>query len=363
MSVRSVSLAVLALVTTSAVAQIVPDALYYRFNEGAGTLSANAAFPGVGTPQGTLGSAMSFGPGRIGTALVGTGATAATNNFATGWTLNLAGTSWTMELWLNLNPSSASLNYLLGVGIGGSFRMYSGATPGTGTIFFTGSGLSSITATGAIPNAGVWTHLAYVFNNSVAPPTVQVFVNGIGGTPIAQTGTLTLGNVGPFTLGGQLAGSAGLNGYMDEFRMWLSARTPAEILANYNQEILNENILASTTTGGGAGYLSISLTAISPTATEGFLLVTSQATGPLGLGPLFGIVPDALTWSVFSSPLVPGNPLHFPIGFPGVFPDQPFTVPPGTLSFLAGQTWDTATVLLTAGPTYVSRSNVSRIVW
>jgi hypothetical protein len=124
-----------------------------------------------------------------------------------------------------------------------------------------------------------------------------------------------------------------------------------------------ENILVATTSGGGAGDLGISLTSISPGATEGYTLVTSAAIGALGSGPMFGIWPSAVTFDGINSPLAPGNPLHFTVGTPGIFPDTPFIVPSPVLSFLAGQTWDLVAVVLAPGLVYLGRSAPNRLNW
>jgi hypothetical protein len=164
-------------------------------------------------------------------------------------------------------------------------------------------------------------------------------------------------------VGSQLTGSNGLAGMMDEFRLWNVARTPAEILASYNGELFDENIFVATTTGGGVGDLSLSLTAINTTAVEGFTFISATPAPFVGGGPLLGIIPDALTWPILSLPPSVGNPLHFLVGIPGVYPDVPFVVPAGSLSFLAGQTYEMVTMLLGPGLTWAGRSDVQRLVW
>ena len=44
-----------------ACAETVPDGIYYKFNEGSGTTTANLAFPGVGSPVGTIVGSLSWG--------------------------------------------------------------------------------------------------------------------------------------------------------------------------------------------------------------------------------------------------------------------------------------------------------------
>jgi hypothetical protein len=124
-----------------------------------------------------------------------------------------------------------------------------------------------------------------------------------------------------------------------------------------------DNILVATTTGGGTGDLFLSLTMITPGAVEGYTLATTTTVGPLNSGPLFGIWPSQLTFDVINTPVAVGNPLHFLVGIPGVFPDAPIFVPAPALAFLAGQTWDVVAVVLGPGLTYLGKSTPNRLVW
>ncbi|HYC78267.1 MAG TPA: LamG-like jellyroll fold domain-containing protein, partial [Planctomycetota bacterium] len=181
-------------------AQQVPEILYYKLNDGGGTLALNEASPGAGFTQAVVNGAFTFGPGQLGGGLVGTGQTGANAYVDTGYTLNLQGTSWTLEFWYT--PTSyPSLQYLMGVPVGGSFRVY-GAAQG-GSITLTGSGLGTVSATGAMPPIGTWVHIAYVFDATTTPPRVTPYVNGAPLAPVNQTGTLTL-NTGAFRLGSQI---------------------------------------------------------------------------------------------------------------------------------------------------------------
>lgn len=121
--------------------------------------------------------------------------------------------------------------------------------------------------------------------------------------------------------------------------------------------------LFGTTTGGGAGDLTLAVVNLPGAVTEGFTLVTSSTIASPGSGPFFGIWPDAVTFQGIAVPAAVGNPLHFVTGVPGAFPDSPFVVPPGTLSFLGGQVWDAVLVGLAPGFVYVNRTNVVRLNW
>ena len=120
---------------------------------------------------------------------------------------------------------------------------------------------------------------------------------------------------------------------------------------------------SAVTTGGGTGDLTLSLINVPAAVSEGFTLVTASTMGGVGSGPFFGIWPDGVTFSGIGSPAAVGNPLHFVAGVPGVYPDAPFAVPAGTLSFLGGQVWDAVVVGLAPGLVYINRTNAVRLNW
>jgi hypothetical protein len=121
------------------------------------------------------------------------------------------------------------------------------------------------------------------------------------------------------------------------------------------------NFFSAVTSGNGD--LTMSLTMISSGATRGFTLLSFNTALPVGAGPFFGIYPDANTWSVFTMPQFPGNPFHFPVGPPSVYPDIPLYVLPGTLANLIGQSCDAMSVLLDGSNLLLGRSNIVRINW
>jgi len=356
-------LCVLGLTATVAAGQVVPEVLYYKFNEGAGTTTLNEANPALGTaPVGTLNGALGWGPGRLGTGLVGVGGSGTVDYVNTGYTVNLTGSSWTMEFWFNPAPTTgATLYYLVGIPIGGSWRVFTNGSAG-GAITMSGTGISTVSMAGATPAVGTWVHLAWVYDATAATRTITPYVNGVPGTPVAQTGVPSL-STGQLNVGSQISGSAGLNGTMDEFRLWSRARTAVEIATSYLSELNAENILSAVTSGSGAGDLTLSLASITAGTTEGFVFLSTDTSGTVGTGPFFGIRPDALTWISLGFPAQPGNPFHFQTGVPGLFPDSPFVAPPGTLSGLAGVTTDLAAVVLAPGFAYLGRSNVVRVTW
>jgi len=116
-----------------------------------------------------------------------------------------------------------------------------------------------------------------------------------------------------------------------------------------------------TTTGVG------DLVATPPTAScmasviQGYTLVSSSGVaGSIGMGPLFGITPDALTFTGVTSPRAPGNPLNFLV-VPGIYPDGVLSLPPGALGSLAGSTLDAVLIYQDAGNGLVYYSNVAQV--
>jgi hypothetical protein len=120
------------------------------------------------------------------------------------------------------------------------------------------------------------------------------------------------------------------------------------------------NILSLNQSGPGVGDLNLSVGNLSPGGAEGYLLISGNLATPVGLGPILGITPDAGTFSVFSVGYFPGNPVHFNGQDPGVFPQQPFLAPPGSLNGLTGTTLDVALFMFNVAGGYDSRSNVVR---
>ncbi len=200
------------------------------------------------------------------------------------------------------------------------------------------------------PSTGAWVDLSFLANYPI--PTGAIIVDiqtqiPSGGAYLASTVSSLVPRCVQGTYTGQPTGT-------------LSAGSGPKMRFGYQPN----NILSVVTSGGGAGDLTMSLTMISPGAVEGFMFVSATTILPVGTGPMLGLLPDAITWSILSEPLVAGSPLHFPIGVLGFFPDVPFAVPSPALSFLAGQSWDFGAMILGAGgTTYLGRSNIVRVLW
>lgn len=111
------------------------------------------------------------------------------------------------------------------------------------------------------------------------------------------------------------------------------------------------------------GDLTASVSGVPAGASAGLTLVSLATAGTVGGGPLWGITPDALTFTVLgTTPMpLPGNPFHWSVGPANSFPSVPYSLPPGTMTPFAGQTWDF--VAIAYGLVVVEASNVERVTW
>lgn len=141
----------------------------------------------------------------------------------------------TFEAWINVSNTAPNntlciLDYgLNAVGSRNTFNV--NANRGIGYI---SGGTNTNIGTGAsLITAGQWTHVAFVLNNG----TGYLYVNGI------QAGTGNLSGVNTPTTGANLrigqrvsGGSIPFGGLIDEVRIWSTALTASQILANMNGE-------------------------------------------------------------------------------------------------------------------------------
>lgn len=111
-----------------------------------------------------------------------------------------------------------------------------------------------------------------------------------------------------------------------------------------------------------AGDLTLSLTSMPNNAVFGWTLITTVTTHPVDTGPILGIYPSQMTLDILFTAPSPGNPLAWVNnGQLGLYPTSPLYVGPGSLNFLAGQTWDFVTLTLDASYQFAQRSNVQRV--
>jgi hypothetical protein len=115
------------------------------------------------------------------------------------------------------------------------FDMY--VENGSGRLtFLVGQSNVSGSASGSTALAiGIWTHVAFVYDPAIAK--VIIYVNGVqDGIGAASTPGNVAGS--KFIIGNRDDLFTGLNGTLDDVRIWNVARTPSQILANMNNELL-----------------------------------------------------------------------------------------------------------------------------
>lgn len=144
------------------------------------------------------------------------------------------------------------------------------------------------------------------------------------------------------------------------------ASNPTSVLTKLNHITVTQHKFDLATTGGGVGDLTV--TPVPTTcgaavgAVTGYTFLSFTPATPVGLGPFFGITPDAVFFLFLSVPLGVGNPTAFIVA-PGFFPDAgPFVLPPGYLSGFAGVTMDAVMVYLGAANNLVHYTNTDRVV-
>lgn len=221
--------------------QNVPELMYYKF-DAAGTTASNSASAPVGTnPSPILGTTLTIGtPAQFGTALVGTGGSSSTNYVDNGWATNLVSIPWTISVWLNNLPSGSTLYYLFG-DAGNSMRAFVNGAPGSGNLRLTGTGLPLVDVTG-VTGTAVVLH----FVRTTTPNEIKVYKNGVFVSTHSITGTPTVGT--GFKIGGYSSNN-GLNGQLDEFRLYNRALDATEIAATWNSQLPSSACTSPPTPG------------------------------------------------------------------------------------------------------------------
>ena len=102
-----------------------------------------------------------------------------------------------------------------------------------------GNGLNWVTTVADAPLAwasGVWVHIAYV----VRPTGYTIYTNGsiAGSGTYAATTPLLYNQTNPLRIGDTGGGDSRLNGWIDEVRVWSTARTTAEIRAEMSRPLV-----------------------------------------------------------------------------------------------------------------------------
>lgn len=237
----------------SVYAQTVPEVLYYKFNEGTGGTTANDANPGQGTATVNLNTANTWStPGRLGAACISGGASTTGSIIQTGWIPNWGSSqSWTVEFWVNTPTGSTTLYYYCGCPTAGSWRVFTNGVAGAGNLLMRGP-VTDISIPGCID--GTWHHVAWVYN--AATGTVTSYRDGVQQNQTTGQAPNIVGSANYTVLG--YGTNTGVNGLVDDFRVWATARTQAEIAASMNVEL-----------GGGDPEIDVQRPAASSIASGG----------------------------------------------------------------------------------------------
>lgn len=135
-------------------------------------------------------------------------------------------TSHTIEVWLFSYQAAATAR-----GVFRNTAALFSCTLATNTLRFGFQSAAGFFESGAFINDAAWHHYAWVANGATSLTTF--FFDGIAtGSTVAYTPQTLSGNSS--IAGYDAGGTAGMTAAYDEFVMWDSARTPAQILASYN---------------------------------------------------------------------------------------------------------------------------------
>ena len=253
---------------------------------------------------------------------------------------------------VNTDPGFTDTFNIWAVTGGGSYVPVSG-TPAAWTLL----GTATVTANAAT-NAP--TPLSLNLGYQIPAGTVQGFlVHNTSATRINYTNGTAVGN--PIATNADMVIQEG--NYTCTTGAGFPSLTSAVRMWNGTIHYSTYNILDITQSAPGVGDITVSLTSISPTAYDGYILISSNTAMPAGTGPVLGMFPDSLTFTILSYPYQAGNPFHFHATDPGVFPSIPFYAGPGAVSNLAGQTIDFAALFIDGNGFYDSASNVARVAF
>lgn len=220
--------------TGQARAQILlPEYIYYTFNEGSGSTTANLASPGVGANPATVNGHTLDDPGVFGsTALNGAGGTA--SNVNTGWATAFGTGAWTIAFWHSpVNSNTTTLSYIYGDSSAGSLRMFNHGVAGPTGMILRGGGMNDVNITGLSTTAP--NHLAYVYDPTLG--NINGYLNGVLATTIAQP-ALNINGTG--LLVGGYQGNNGLRAdyWMDEFQLYSRALSAANVVDAMNANFI-----------------------------------------------------------------------------------------------------------------------------
>lgn len=209
-----------------------PEILHYKFNGAGTTVTNHASSPPVGTASATMLGGLTQGGSLTGTylsAVVGSGASSATDYVNTGWATNLSG-SWSISFFTSDIVVSVTPYYVMGDSNPGQIRIFTNGVAGPNNWILRGSFTDTILPGGAVTGTTMNT---FVYDS--AANEIRAYLNGVLVSTVAQAPGVVVSGAGPFKVAGY-GGSSGLNagGKLGDFRIYSHALTPTEITAIYN---------------------------------------------------------------------------------------------------------------------------------
>jgi hypothetical protein len=213
---------------------------FYPMDENAGTTAADSSrYQNNGT---LTGSAAWNAGGKIGAALDPNGPSAGANGSVsvTDHTNLPSGSQMTFEAWINLDDATATSAIAAQWNVGTSWyfsftngNLWAAIAPTSSSSIADGYALTS---GGVINTAGVWRHVAFVFDGTQAQQSrLQVYVDGTQVASVNRGGTVPASLQNPNTtvhIGSQ-NGFGAFPGSIDHVKLFDRALRPSEIKAEY----------------------------------------------------------------------------------------------------------------------------------
>lgn len=215
---------------------VVPDRIYYEFNELTGSVTHNAAQPASGSLNAAVsGHVLGSFAGQFHKGLKCNGGSATGNFVNTGWAPNLGNSAWSIGMWLQTQPGVSTLNIggaLLGTpGLPVSMALVPGSLGGTSPrVTLTAAG---IVCSVQLPDPFLADGAAVMFTCDLQR-VVRGYRNGVlvstttvPAHVLSTTNTLRIGSNG---LSGNLAAFGVV---MDEFRLYARELQATEVSSTF----------------------------------------------------------------------------------------------------------------------------------
>lgn len=215
---------------------VLPDLMYYKFNEGVGaTSTTNQAT----SPAGTTTSPLT----NLSLEQVGVGGTTALSGSATpfrfvntGWTSTLGSGSWSIAFWTGPNATNDGLSYFFGDS--SNFRGFTEGIAGDTGFILRGNGVTDTLITGMSTTAN--NHLAFVYDETL--DSIQGYLNGVLNVTVAQPGNFSFGT--NFSIGGRgpvFPFGLDVGVWMDEFQLYSRALNASGVVDAMNANFIGTN--------------------------------------------------------------------------------------------------------------------------